>query len=315
MGHREMPGFSWQGVVPAEANLPTAGNVEGDFRFALSEATLHYWKSGAWNEFSGGGGGGGSPGGSTTEIQYNDAGSFAGWNQFVIADHILHGAGTLSTQWINYNNANNGIEIGKAYWTVGTGCRTAMFMRGDSDPSTQYVEIAVDSNDIGGYRRRKNFYLGDMNWDYHQALLNDIGFRFSIATVSGVHRFDLSLRGDSHARPGQMDFVYNNNGGSDVILGTWGTEGTLYMRQIGKGVSIRQGSGTLCGNATLVAGTVTVTNTNITADSVIKLNHKTPGGTLGFLSYTLSAGASFTINSTSSSDTSDVSYEITQTHA
>jgi len=80
MGHREMPGFSWQGVVPAEANLPTAGNVEGDFRFALSEASLHYWKSGAWNEFSGGGGG--SPGGSSGDIQYNNGGSFGGFGDW-----------------------------------------------------------------------------------------------------------------------------------------------------------------------------------------------------------------------------------------
>jgi len=215
----------------------------------------------------------------------------------------------------NYNNSGSGIEFGKAYWTLGSGCRTAMFLRGDADPDTQYVEVAVDSNDISGYRRRKNFYLGDMNWDYHQALLNDIGFRFSIATVSGVHRFDLNLRGDSHARPGQTDFIYNNNGGSDVVLYSLGTEGTMYAREIGKGLSIRQGSGTLAGNATLVAGTVTVTNANVTADSVIKINYKTAGGTQGFLNYTISAGVSFTITSSSGSDTSVVSYEITQTHA
>jgi hypothetical protein len=215
----------------------------------------------------------------------------------------------------NYNNSGSGIEFGKAYWTLGSGCRTAMFLRGDSDPTTQYVEVAVDSNDISGYRRRKNFYLGDMNWDYHQSLLNDIGFRFSIATVSGVHRFDLNLRGDSHARPGQTDFVYNNNGGSDLVLYSLGTEGTMYAREIGKGLSLRQGSGTLAGNATLVAGTVTVTNANVTADSVIKINYKTAGGTQGFLTYSVSAGVSFTINSSSGSDTSVVSYEITQTHA
>ncbi len=59
MGHRTVPGFSWGAVVADEASLPLLG-ADGDFHFALSEATLHYWKSGAWNTFASGGGGGAS---------------------------------------------------------------------------------------------------------------------------------------------------------------------------------------------------------------------------------------------------------------
>jgi hypothetical protein len=62
------------------------------------------------------------------------------------------------------------------------------------------------------------------------------------------------------------------------------------------------------GNATLVAGTVTVADTNVTANSVIQLTYKTIGGTAGILLYTTSAGVGFTITSSSNTDTSVVSW-------
>lgn len=229
-------------------------------------------------------------------------------------DHTLHGTGK-SLKVVNDNNSNAGFEVGKAYWTYGTGSRVATFMRGDANPDYDYVETSVDSNDISGFKRRKNFFMGDVNWDYNQALLNNNGFRYSLATVSGEHRFDLMLRGSAHARVGQLDFVYNNNGGVDVVLYSLGTEGTFFARQTGKGLSLKQGSGALAGNATLVGGTVTVTNANITSDSIIILQRKSPGGTVGDLTYDLDAGTGFTINSASGSDTSTVSYVIQQTHS
>lgn len=63
------------------------------------------------------------------------------------------------------------------------------------------------------------------------------------------------------------------------------------------------------GNATLVAGTVTVANTSVTANTIVNLTRKTAGGTIGTqITYTLSAGASFTITSDSAADTSTFSY-------
>lgn len=63
------------------------------------------------------------------------------------------------------------------------------------------------------------------------------------------------------------------------------------------------------GTATLVAGSVVVACANVTATSQIFLSYDTIGGTPGFLSTaTRSAGISFTITSTSGSDTSTVSY-------
>ena len=65
------------------------------------------------------------------------------------------------------------------------------------------------------------------------------------------------------------------------------------------------------GVATLVAGTKVVANTNITANSRIFLTTNAPGGTPGWLQVSArTAGTSFTILSSSGTDTSVVAYEI-----
>lgn len=75
-----------------------------------------------------------------------------------------------------------------------------------------------------------------------------------------------------------------------------------------KSLTIKSGSGQRAGNATLVAGTVTVNNATVSAKTVVMLTRKTIGGVPGNLTYTLSAGSGFTINSANASDTSTVSY-------
>lgn len=65
------------------------------------------------------------------------------------------------------------------------------------------------------------------------------------------------------------------------------------------------------GSATLVAGTVTVADANVTANSKIRVGVLTKGGTQGaiFLG-AKTAGTGFVIDSTSSTDTSVVWYEV-----
>jgi len=78
------------------------------------------------------------------------------------------------------------------------------------------------------------------------------------------------------------------------------------------GTSWRAARGYLkTGTATLAAGTVTVADTAITANSVIRLATRTPGGTQGspYIS-ALTAGTGFTITSTSNTDTSVIEYEV-----
>lgn len=73
-------------------------------------------------------------------------------------------------------------------------------------------------------------------------------------------------------------------------------------------IYIQEGSDANMGVATLVGGTVTVNNLKITANTRIFYSVQTAGGTQGFLSTTRVANTSFTINSTSGTDTSTIAW-------
>jgi Right handed beta helix region len=67
------------------------------------------------------------------------------------------------------------------------------------------------------------------------------------------------------------------------------------------------------GTATLTAGTVTVSNTSVTANSQIQLAGQTPGGTPGALYVSaVTAATSFTVKSTSGTDTSTFAYRMNE---
>ena len=85
--------------------------------------------------------------------------------------------------------------------------------------------------------------------------------------------------------------------------------GDLDIATVGRGLQVKEGANARMGTATLVAGTVVVSNTTVTAATRIFLTCLTPGGTPGFLRVSaLVAGTSFTITSGSATDTSVVSW-------
>lgn len=112
--------------------------------------------------------------------------------------------------------------------------------------------------------------------------------------------------------------IAGNGGGSGstmwVSIGHDGTNGVLTTGSTGGNISVLKpfsfpsGSNARAGNATLVGGTVTVSNNTVTANTLVILTRKTAGGTIDDLTYTLSAGTSFTITSASGTDTSTVTY-------
>jgi hypothetical protein len=89
------------------------------------------------------------------------------------------------------------------------------------------------------------------------------------------------------------------------------TGGHLTASAVGFGLSVKEGTGAKMGVATLVAGTVTVANASVTATSRIFLTGNVDGGTPGW--HRVSArvnGTSFTITSSSNTDTSTVAWLI-----
>jgi hypothetical protein len=75
-----------------------------------------------------------------------------------------------------------------------------------------------------------------------------------------------------------------------------------------QGFNLRSGTNSRVGSAVLVAGTVTIANTSVTTATLAFLSRSVAGGALGHLSYTVVAGTSITINSSSVTDTSTINY-------
>lgn len=101
----------------------------------------------------------------------------------------------------------------------------------------------------------------------------------------------------------------NSGSGSWIHTGSFTATGII---NTSIGLFVKEGSNAKQGIATLVAGTVTVSNTAVTAESRIFLTGQDDnGGTPGFLRVSARvAGTSFTITSSSNTDTSIVAYEI-----
>lgn len=87
--------------------------------------------------------------------------------------------------------------------------------------------------------------------------------------------------------------------------------GDIDMGTAGKGLKVKEGANAKQGTAVLVAGTVTVADTAVTASSRIFLTSQADGGTPGFVRVSArTAGTSFTITSSNVADTSTIAYEI-----
>ncbi len=91
----------------------------------------------------------------------------------------------------------------------------------------------------------------------------------------------------------------------------YATSAQIEAATAGYGFSVKSGSNCKMGTATLSAGTVTVSNTSVTSNSLIFLTTQSAGGAVGY-SYISAkvASTSFTITSTSSTDTSTVAWLI-----
>jgi hypothetical protein len=98
-------------------------------------------------------------------------------------------------------------------------------------------------------------------------------------------------------------YIVRSTGTGDVYY-----DGNLISPTAGSGFKLKEGSNARMGTATLVGGTIAVANTSVTANTRIFISRSTTGGTEGHLSTTQIASTSFTVNSTSGTDTSTVNW-------
>ncbi len=101
-----------------------------------------------------------------------------------------------------------------------------------------------------------------------------------------------------------------------VRSGVVGTPNDFELTTVGKGLNVKEGANARMGRATLIGGTLVVATTAVTAASEIFLTCQVPGGAPGFLRVSARVAAtSFTILSSSGTDTSDVGWLIMEPSA
>lgn len=133
-------------------------------------------------------------------------------------------------------------------------------------------------------------------------------YGFYAAIPSGSNRWNFYATGTAlNHFNGRSLFGTTTDDGTNQIQ----SAGHIATTVAGQGFKVKEGSNAKMGTATLVAGTVTVSNTSVTANSRIFLTSNADGGTPGFLRVSArSASTSFTITSSSGTDTSTVAWLI-----
>lgn len=135
---------------------------------------------------------------------------------------------------------------------------------------------------------------------------NNYAFYGNLAAAAG--RWNIYMGGTAiNYVAGRFTFGTLTDNGVDQIQ----SAGHISTVTAGIGFKIKEGSNAKMGVATLVAGSVVVANTSVTASSRIQLTSNADGGTPGWLRVSArTAGTSFTITSSSGTDTSTVAYLI-----
>lgn len=152
------------------------------------------------------------------------------------------------------------------------------------------------------------------------------GNLFSVTTGDSGCTALLVDNGNTFYSPG-INFIDYPSGTVDSftanpgqLLWTRGNQGPMHLSGLGivqdaagMMLTVKEGSSaSVQGTATLVGGTVAISFPAATSQSRIYLQVITPGGTQGFLHYSVTPGTGFTVTSSSGSDTSTISYLIIQ---
>lgn len=100
--------------------------------------------------------------------------------------------------------------------------------------------------------------------------------------------------------------------GTMTALNVVASFGQLSASLAGTGLSVRGGSNAKIGSGTLTAGTVTIADTSVTANSKVFITDTSEAGTVGTLAVSTVAGTSLTVTSSNALDTSTFNYMIVE---
>jgi pectin methylesterase-like acyl-CoA thioesterase len=226
------------------------------------------------------------------------SGNFEFWNS------NLGGLGTTNSMTFSdgaifeINNCNIGSKISVAgnltcFFELGSSFSNTITLSGNSQGEIINCDLTPNTGAAIDYLTAQNFYLSEVN-------------------VDSTNNPAISGSGTGTLRIGSATFINNSNISASLTLETGNiVSGEFIAKTAGKGISIKEGTNARMGVATLVAGTVVVNTTAVTANSRILLTTQSIGGTAGFLVVLArTPGANFTISSSSGTDTSIVAWMI-----
>lgn len=284
-----------------------------------------------------------SPGGATTQVQFNNGGSFDGDANFIWDDTnsqlTLLGAGTAALPTIGIGATDTGIYR-QAVNTLGfTTAGSLKFILDATSFRANNTGGGIVKFAAGTAGAPAFSWTGDTNTGIWNSAPDTIAFAASGATqfsisdlpaLFGKVNFAVHMRADagtaslpSYSFVGDTNTGFWSNAGDTIKWSTGGTQrGTidttaftvtqdLKLGTAGNGIYVAEGTNATMGVATLVGGTVTVNTTKVTVNSRIFLTHQNNSGGLGTPTVSArTAATSFTITSTNILDTSDIAWII-----
>lgn len=238
-----------------------------------------------------------------------------------------HLGGVNANNGLVYSN-DNGLAITNIDSMSGTGAR--FFIGAGNINKSTYRIAVIDSTNRNkvGWRSPLQFFSealvnptansnSPINFNNDQGFMGQIAYTGSTFSSSAISPNSILFY--TQLANGKLQHMAAGSGGVfEVYTGGIATSNLrLKVSDATTGITnklaVTTGSNKTIGTATLVGGTVTVNNTSVTANSLIFLSRQTTGGTTGQLSITKSAGTSFTITSTSGTETSTVAWWIVDT--
>lgn len=306
-------GSSATGTITPSAILATIGATQGDILYYNGTAWVALAPGTATNVLTSGGaganpswaagGGGGTPGGSTTQIQYNSSGSFAGSANLTYSGntftHLVPSIGVTSTDGNVIGNstaaANGAQQWSPRLHLYGNGWTTG------SGGASKQVDIYTELRPIQG------------------VVFPSFQFAIASAFLGGTGTDLADSDGSNWSAPGiEATNTADATGVASAPMWSLGGLGVAKSLFIGLTLHVTAGSNLKAGTFTLNSGTpVVVSNTAVTVNSVIHYSPK-PGSISGTITAypwitAATAGASFTVNG-SAGDASIYNYWIEENH-
>lgn len=218
----------------------------------------------------------------------------------VTSGGVVSAAGGTSGP-VNFTGSGAGSDALTAKVTGDTQPRFVINADGDLEwgPGNGVVDITIARYAVGGLE-----ISGALRFTGGQLLFGPAG---DVNLYRGAGADELKTD-DNLTVAGFLGAANGQTSGNWTVFGT-----ALIIGSAGGGLQVKEGANATMGLATLSGGTLVVSTTKVTANSRIFLTCQVPGGTPGFLRVSArTAGTSFTILSSSGTDTSQVAWWIAE---